>query len=104
MNEHETLNEQAVEDQAEEERTASEELEVQAKDLVQTIRALLQEGAVRRVKVYHNERTLIDFPLAAGVASGVLLGIYMPTISAIAGIAALLGGCTVRIEREAPAN
>lgn len=87
-----------------EQRTASEELKVQAKDLVQTISDLVREGTVRRVKVIHKERTLIDFPLVAGVPAAVVLATQLPVLSAITGVGALLGGCTVRVEREVPAE
>jgi hypothetical protein len=82
------------------ERTTTEEIKVQAEDLFKAINDLVREGTARRVTVVRNERVLVDIPLALGAASGVLLAVYMPTISAIAAVAALLGGCTVRIERE----
>jgi hypothetical protein len=85
-----------------EKRTASEELKVQAKDLMQTISDLVREGTVRRVKVTHRERTLIDFPLVAGVPAAAVLAMQLPVLSAIVGVGALLGGCTVRVEREVP--
>jgi hypothetical protein len=83
-----------------EKETVTEDLKVQAQDLFKTINDLIREGSVRSVKIIHKERTLVDIPLVAGMASSVLLAVYMPHISAIAAVVALLGGCTVRIERE----
>jgi hypothetical protein len=83
-------------------KPAVEEVKVQAKDLTKTISDILHEGMATRITVVRKERTLIDIPLAIGVASSVVLAIYLPVISAIAGVCALLGGCTVRIEREQP--
>ena len=83
-------------------KTAVEEVKVQAKDLSKTISDILHEGMATRITVVRKERTLIDIPLAIGIGSSVVLAIYLPVISAIAGVGALLGGCTVRIERDQP--
>lgn len=81
----------------------TEEIKVQAQDLVQAVKDLAHEGTIRRVTVLRNDRVLVDIPLTVGVAAGVILAIYLPWISALAAVGALLGGCTVRIEREEPA-
>jgi hypothetical protein len=88
--------------EAETKKPAVEEMKVQAKDLSKTISDLIHEGMATRITVMRKERTLIDIPLAIGVGSSVVLAIYLPVISAVAGIGALLGGCTVRIERDQP--
>jgi hypothetical protein len=77
-----------------------EELKVQAHDLVQAIQDLIHQGTVRRIVVTRGGRTLIDLPLALGLGAGALLAIYMPVISAIVGVVALLGGATVKVERD----
>ncbi len=79
-----------------------EEMKVQAKDLAQTINDIIREGMASRVTVTRGERTLLDLPLALGITGGALFAIYMPVISAVVGIVALLGGCTVRVERDQP--
>jgi hypothetical protein len=98
--------EQAVmteEPQAEVE-TTTEEVSVKAKDLVQTVEDLIQEASVRRVMLVRGDRTLFDLPLPLGVAGAAAVAIYMAPLGAIASIAALVGGCTLRIEREEPAG
>jgi hypothetical protein len=54
------------------------------------------------VTIVRNDRVLVDIPLVVGVGAGAVLAFYMPIISAIAGIGALLSGCTVRVERQEP--
>ncbi len=81
---------------------AVEEIKVAAEDLVKTVRDLAHEATVRRITVVRKGRTLVDLPLPVGVAAGLVLGIYMPVLSAITGLGALLTGCTVRVERDAP--
>lgn len=87
-----------------EQATVTEELKVQAQDLFQTINDIIREGTAKRVTVLRNDRVLIDIPLVVGVAASVLLAVYMPVISAIVAVGALFGGCTVRIERDQPAD
>jgi hypothetical protein len=82
--------------------TLTEEFKVQAQDLFRAINDLVRESTVRRITVSRKDRVLLDIPLAAGVAAGVVLAIYMPFISTIVAVGALLGGCTVRVEREEP--
>ena len=68
----------------------------------QEIRRLIREGTVRRVTVLRNDRVLVDIPLVAGVPLGLILATQMPLVSAVIGVGALLGGCTLRIERDEP--
>ena len=80
--------------------TVTEEIKVQAQDLFKAINDLIREGTVRRVTVLRNDRVLLDIPLILGVPASIILATQMPVITAVAGVAALLGGCTLRIERE----
>jgi hypothetical protein len=83
-------------------RTATEEIKLQTQDLFRAINDLVREGTVRRVTVLRNDRVLVDIPLIAGVPLGLILATQMPVISAVVGVGALLGGCTLRIERDEP--
>ncbi|MGC9333306.1 MAG: DUF4342 domain-containing protein [Anaerolineae bacterium] len=101
MGEEETV---VVEEQQPEAQrtTVTEEVRVQAQDLFKAINDLIREGTVRRITIVRNDRTLLDIPLAVGAASAVILAMYLPIISAIAGLGVLLSGATLRIEREEP--
>lgn len=91
------------EEQAEDQQaTVTEEIKVQAQDLFKAINDLIREGTIRRVTVLRNDRVLLDIPLILGVPVSIVLATQMPVITAVAGVAALLGGCTLRIEREEP--
>jgi DNA-binding Lrp family transcriptional regulator len=85
-----------------ERRTVTEEVKIQARDLSEAINDLIREGTVRRITIVRNDRILLDIPLAVGAAAGVILAVYLPVISAIAGLGVLLSGATLRIEREEP--
>lgn len=84
--------------------TVSEELKVQAEDLFKAINDLIREGTVRRVTIMRNDRVWVDIPLIVGIPVSLVLATQLPLISAVAAAGALLGGFTLRIEREEPSS
>ena len=75
----------------------TEEINVAGSKLKSTLKNILREGNVRRVVIKNsNGRTVLDLPLAAGVAGAVLL----PFWAAVAGIAALAASYTIVVERD----
>ena len=86
--------------QAQDQQPVTEEIKLQAQDLFKALNDIIREGTAKRVTVMRNDRILVDIPLALGVAASVVFAVYMPVLSAIVAVGALLGGCTVRIERE----
>jgi hypothetical protein len=66
---------------------AQETVKVAADKLVDTVKAIVKEGNVRRVIVRNSEgRTLLDLPLTAGVV-GVLLFPFFSAVAALVGLA-----------------
>jgi hypothetical protein len=64
--------------------------------VVEKIRELIREGNVRHVVIKNEEgRTLIEFPVTVGVAGALLL----PVWAAIGAIAAVVGSCSIEVER-----
>jgi len=82
--------------------SAAEEIKVQAQDLFQIINDIIREGTARRITVMRNDRVLLDIPLVIGMGASLILALNMPIITALVGMGALVGGCTLRIEREDP--
>ena len=80
-------------------RTWQEELTATGDDLVARVRALVQEGNVRRVSITHEGHTLLELPLTLGVVGALLA----PQVAALGALAALITRCTLTIEREEPA-
>jgi hypothetical protein len=80
--------------------TMTEEIKVQTEDLFRAINDLIREGTTRRITVLRDDRILLDIPLVAGLPLGVILATQLPVLSAVVGVGALLGGCTLRIERD----
>lgn len=75
----------------------TEEIHVAGSKLKSTLKNILREGNVRRVVIKNSSgRTVLDVPLAAGVAGAVLL----PFWAAVAGVAALAASYTIVVERD----
>jgi hypothetical protein len=66
--------------------------------IVETLKALIHDGNVRRVRVSHDGRTVAEFPLTAGVV-GVVLA---PVLAAISVLVAMAKDCTIEVERVEP--
>ena len=96
------VNEDQGEETAQAGQTVTEEIKVQAEDLFETLNGIIREGTAKRVTVMRNDRVLLDIPMVLGVGASLVLAWYMPVITAVVGVGALLTGCTVRIEREVP--
>lgn len=74
-----------------------DEIKVTADRLKETLRSLIREGNVRRIVIRNAQgRTLLDMPLAAGVAGAVFAPFWM----AVAGVVALAREFTVAVERD----
>jgi hypothetical protein len=73
-----------------------ETVEVKGGQLLDGLKAIIEEGNVRRVRIRQRDRTVAEFPLTVGVVGAVLA----PVLAAIGAIAALLTECTIDVERE----
>ena len=79
-----------------EEKTYTEEFEVNGDELLAKIKELAHEGNIRRVIIRNeNGRNLIDIPLTLGVVGALLV----PQLAAIGAIAALLSHGSILVEK-----
>jgi hypothetical protein len=82
-------------------RTFTEEITVRGADLVEKVKALIQEGNVRRLVVRRpSGEALVEIPLSAGVGIAGLLTLMAPVLAALGAMAALLADFRVQIERD----
>jgi hypothetical protein len=66
-------------------------------NLLRQIKELIEEGNVRRITITEKSgRELMSFPLTIGVV-GTLLA---PILAAVGALAALIGECSITVERE----
>ncbi len=78
-------------------KTKKEEFEVTGENLLKKVKELIKEGNVRKITIKDkNKKEIIVFPLTIGVV-GTLIA---PALAAVGAIAALIGECTISVERE----
>lgn len=66
-------------------------------NLLKEIKELIEEGNVRRITITEKSgRELMIFPLTIGVVGALLA----PVLAAIGALAALIGECSITVERE----
>jgi hypothetical protein len=63
------------------------------------VRQLIHEGNVRRVRLIHDGKTLIELPLSVGAPVAVVGIIWLPVLAAVGAAAALLTECTLEVEK-----
>jgi len=79
--------------------TNTEKFTVSGSQLVEKVKQLIREGNIRKVRLLHEGRTLIEIPLTIG-APAVAIGIIAaPVLAAIGAIAALVTECTIEVEK-----
>jgi len=92
-------------DKPKEERTWTEEIEIDSGELVDRVKELIEEGNVRRLIIRKsNDEILLEVPLTAGVAVGGVITIFAPVLAALGAMAALLAKVKIQIVRTTGAD
>lgn len=78
---------------------ANEKFTVMGKDLIGKVQELIHEGNIRRVRLIHEGRPLIDIPLSIGAPAAAVAVVAAPLLAAIGAIAALVTECTIEVEK-----
>ncbi|CAN5205111.1 hypothetical protein BH11PAT1_BH11PAT1_4760 [soil metagenome] len=74
-----------------------ESFKVNGENLLKRVKELISEGNVRKITIKDKTgKELASFPLTIGVV-GTLIA---PVLAAVGAIAALIGECTISVERE----
>ncbi len=79
--------------------TTKEKITVSGGQLVEKVKQLIHEGNIRKVRLLHKERVLLEIPLSIGApaaAAGILVA---PVLAALAAFAALVTECTIEVEK-----
>ncbi|MDP4265505.1 MAG: DUF4342 domain-containing protein [Bacteroidota bacterium] len=78
-------------------KTFKESFTVSGEQLLKKIKELIAEGNVRKITIHDKAgKEIMSFPLTIGVVGAVLA----PVLAAVGAIAALIGECTISVERE----
>lgn len=78
-------------------KSTQETFRVSGQELMSKVKELIKEGNVRRITIIDkNGKEILSFPLTFGVV-GVVIS---PALAAVGAIAALIGECSISVERE----
>lgn len=79
-------------------KTFTESFKINGEQLINKIKELIKEGNVRKISIHDKDgKEIMSFPLTLGVVGAVLA----PVLAAVGAAAALIGECTISVEREA---
>jgi hypothetical protein len=84
--------------------STTEKFAISGSQLVDRIRQLIHEGNIRRVRILHEGRTVLEIPSSIG-APAAALGIMIATVlAALGAFAALVTECTIEVEKIEPSD
>jgi len=72
---------------------------IAGKDLVEKVKQLIHEGNIRRVRVVHEGRTVLELPLSIGAPAAAIGILAAPLLAALGAFAALVTECTIEVEK-----
>ena len=77
--------------------TFKESFSLKGEQVLKKISELIEEGNVRKISIHDKTgKEIMSFPLTIGVVGAVLA----PVLAAIGALAALIGECSIAVERE----
>ncbi|MGK2863998.1 MAG: DUF4342 domain-containing protein [Chitinophagaceae bacterium] len=77
--------------------TFKETFTLKGEQLLKKIKDLIEEGNVRKITIHDKAgKEIMSFPLSIGVVGAV----FAPILAAVGALAALVGECTISVERE----
>ena len=76
-----------------------EKFNVSGSQVLEKVKQLIREGNVRRVRLLHNDRTIIEIPLSIGAPAAAITIMAAPLLAAIGAFAALVTECTIEVEK-----
>jgi hypothetical protein len=77
----------------------TERFKVSGDRILEKVKQLIHEGNIRRVRLLHDERTIIEIPLTVGAPIAVAGILATPLLAAIGAFAALVTECTIEVEK-----
>jgi hypothetical protein len=72
---------------------------VKSSEILERVKQLIHEGNIRRVRLLHEEKTIIEIPLTVGAPVAVAGILAAPLLAAIGAFAALVTECTIEVEK-----
>jgi hypothetical protein len=76
---------------------AKESFSINGEQLLKKVKELISEGNVRKITITDKTgKEIMSFPLTVGVVGALVA----PILAAVGALAALVGECTITVERE----
>ena len=79
--------------------STTEKFTISGSQLVDKVKQLIHEGNIRRVRVLHEGRTVLEIPLSTGAPAAALGIMIAPVLAALGAFAALVTECTIEVEK-----
>jgi hypothetical protein len=76
-----------------------ESYKVSGDKVVEKVKQIIHEGNIRRVRLLHEGKTIIEIPLSVGAPAAVVGILAAPVLAAIGAFAALVTECTIEVEK-----
>lgn len=74
-----------------------ESFKINGENLLRKVKELIAEGNIRKITIHDKDgKEIMNFPLSVGVVGALLA----PVLAAIGAVAALVGECTITVEKE----
>jgi hypothetical protein len=74
----------------------TEEFSVKSTEVIEKVKELIHEGNVNKIRVKHDNRTLVEIPVGIGAIGVVVL----PQIAALGVLVAVFKRCTIEVVRN----
>ena len=79
--------------------STSEKFTISGDKLVEKVKQLIREGNIRRVRVIHEGKTVLEIPLTIGASATAVMILTAPLLAALGAFAALVTKCTIEVEK-----
>ena len=79
--------------------TTKEKFTVSGSQLVEKVKQLIHEGNIRKVRLLHEGRIVLEIPLSIGAPATALAILAAPVLAALGAFAALITECTIEVEK-----
>lgn len=76
-----------------------EKYTVSGSQVVDKVKQLIREGNIRRVRIIHDGRVVLEIPLTIGAPAAAITILAAPLLAAVGAFAALVTECTIEVEK-----
>jgi hypothetical protein len=77
----------------------TEKFTIDGDKVIEKVKQLIHEGNIRRVRIIHEKKTVIEIPLSVGAPVAAVTIMIAPLLAAVGAFAALVTECTIEVEK-----